>query len=143
MSVRAWFTISAAVLVLLGGAVVYRLLAPVPTPEILGRSGDVRLEGQHLASCWPQRGGPLRCRESRGSPELTDVAGRGTLRFLVAYPAEPEEWQITVARDRRTALVEDEARFTYDLEPGRYDVDVQARYPEDAFVQYRFAFRVR
>ena len=35
MSVRAWFTISAAVLVVLAVAFVFRFFAPVPAPEIV------------------------------------------------------------------------------------------------------------
>lgn len=143
MTVRAWFTISAVVLVLLGGAVAYRLLAPVAAPEILARSGDVRLDGARVMSCWPARGGALRCRGSQDVPAAADVPPSGTLRFLVAYPVQPDTWQITVARGRRTVMVEDEPRFRYDLDAGTYAVDVQARYPADAFVHYRFRFRVR
>lgn len=143
MTVRAWFTISAVVILLLAGAVTYRLLAPVATPAILARSGDARLEGEHVHSCWPQRGGRLRCRRSTPTPNEVVIPASGTLGFVVAYPVQPDEWQITIANEDRTVIFEESDEVGYELQRGSYRIDAQARYSDDAFVQYLFSVRVR
>lgn len=142
MTVRAWFTISAVVLVVLTGAVTYRLLAPVSTPAILARAGDVRLEGEHVYSCWPQRGGRPKCERSKATPRAVVVPRSGKLRVVVAYPVQPDSWQLTIANSERTVIFTESHDLDYELGPGSYRMDVQARYPDDAFVQYHFRFKV-
>ena len=144
MTVRTWFTISALVLVALAGAVVYQFLRPLNPPEILVSVGDVRLDGRIVEACWPQRSGDLDC----GSEDRTDqrrvVPGKGKFRLVVAYPAQPEDGEITLSRGRRTLKFRDrwDREIAYNLPPGDYSLDVRARYPEDAFLHYVFPLTV-
>jgi len=145
MTVRTWITLSIAILVALSVAIVVRLLAPVPHPPILARSGEARLEGRLIEACWPQRGGDLRCEKGSGTNDPMTIPGEGELRIVVAYPAQPEEGSLRVMRGRKTVLGSKdwEDEVTYDLDAGTYELIAEARYPQDAFVRYRFAFRVR
>ena len=144
MTVRAWFTISALVLVALSVAIVVRLLAPVQAPEILARVDDVRLEGVLVESCWPQRGNDVTCKDGPDEdPETRTLPSSGTLRFIVTYPAQPDDGSIVIegeGEEIRKRSWDDDIR--YELEPGDYTIEAQADYPQDAYVRYRFAFTV-
>src|SRR5688572_13457634 len=144
MTVRTWFTISALVLVALAGAVVYQFLRPLRPPEILVSVGDVRLDGRVERACWPQRNGELDCGSEDRSDDRRIIPNEGTFRFVVAFPAQPEDGKITIARGRRTLESHDgwDRELDYDLEPGNYVLDVQAQYPEDAHLHYVFPFKV-
>ena len=144
MTVRAWFTISAVLLVVLSLAVLYQFTRPIAPPEILVTSGAVRLDGRTAEACWPQRDGKLDCSTADATDERMTVKAKGTFRLVVAYPAQPEDGQIEIARGRRTLVSEDDwtRAVRYDLEPGDYTLSVQARYPADAFVHQVFPFRV-
>lgn len=145
MTVRTWITLSVLILVALSVAIVVRLLAPVEAPPILVRSGDVRLDGSLVESCWPQRGGDLRCEEGgRFATEVRTIRPEGELRVIVAYPAQPEDGSIEIVRDgggKKTYDWDDEV--SYDLEPGTYSITARAEYPLDAHVVYRFGFSIR
>ena len=144
MTVRAWFTISAIVLVTLTAAVIYRLFAPVPTPEIVARADSVRLGGSRERACWPQRGGDLKCEgPDRAGVTLQKLPRSGRLRFVVTYPVQPEDGTIRVVSRStgKTVLRSDWRRsLRYDLEPDTYFAVAEARYPRGAFLRYRFAF---
>lgn len=169
MTVRAWFTISAVALVLLAAAFVYWLRAPIPSPAILARVGSIRLDGQRIAACWPQRSGALRCEDPEPTrPKVTELRPRGTLSFTFAAPVRPDEGQVVIARQPApngsvdagacltdtpsheafgrmcTVLFEREWKRTvrYDLDPGTYVMDVQAGASDGAHVRYSFRFKV-
>lgn len=140
MTVRAWFTISALVLVALAAAFAFRLFASIPPPEVIVRVGDERVQGALLAYCWPQRSG-VECDEREPQQRGAEtIPASGRLRFVV-YPVPPEKGRVTI-RDADTG----EAvltrswteRFSYDLEPGRYTIDARGEYPPDAYVRYIF-----
>jgi hypothetical protein len=124
--------------------VIYQFLRPLRPPEVLVSVGDVRLDGRVVEACWPQRGGELDCTREDGTPEARAVPGEGELRLVVAYPAQPQDGEITIARGRKTVESHDDwdREVGYDLPPGEYTLDVQARYPEDASLHYVFPFRV-
>jgi hypothetical protein len=144
MTVRAWFTISGLVLVALLAAVAFRFFMPaaVAPPAIIGHVGAVRLDGDRLYSCWPQRSERLKCRRERAAPRAETVPAAGTLRFVVAYPAQPVSWQVTVVSDEDTVLFKNAGTVKYKLDPGTYLVDTQARYDRGAVVHYWFRLRV-
>lgn len=144
MTVRAWFTISALVLVALAAAFVFRLFAPNNPPGILVRSGDVRLQGRLDEACWPGRNGELNCErpESTALPSPEVVPAKGTLRIVVAYPAQPDVGEIRIDGPDPTRVGDWRNHLRYDLEPGTYMLTAEARYPERAFVRYVFRFRV-
>lgn len=144
MTVRTWITLSLLLLVAMTAAVIVRFLLPVDAPPILVRSGDVRLDGELVRACWPQRGGELRCQQGDGEAETVTVGREGTFRIIVAYPAQPEEGRFTITRDGERVLREDwDDELPYDLGAGAYTLEARAEYPQDAVVVYRFGFRVR
>lgn len=140
MSVKAWFTISALILVALSVAVVVRLLAPAPQPEILARVGEARLAGTLVSSCWPQRGGEIRCSDA-GETEVPErrIPGSGELE-LTAYPVEPTEGDVTIRTLDGDVVFEGawDDEIDYDLEAGTYEMTVEARYTDEAKVTYLF-----
>lgn len=148
MTVRTWVTISVVVLVALGAAFLFRVLSPIRPPAILVTASDVRLDGTYRGSCWPQRGGDLRCEEPNREPPEGPGARiplSGEIRVVVAFPSQPDETRLRFV-DRRSgslafeaALEDTEAR--YRLDPGTYLIEVEARYGEEAFVRYAFPTR--
>jgi hypothetical protein len=144
MTVRAWFTISAIVLVALTAAVVYRLFAPVPPPEIFVRSGEVRLKGDRLAACWPGRSGEVGCAQPQGPSSPNDLPTSGRLRFVVGFPVQPKNGSIRIQRLSGGTVLESRWRreIVYELPPGTYELQVEARYPEDAYLIYRFLLSI-
>ena len=144
MTVRTWFTISALVCVALAGAVVYQFLRPLKPPEILVTVGNVRLDGRIVEVCWPQRSGELDCGYEDRNDERRVVPSKGKFRLVVAYPAQPQDGQITLSRGRRPLKSRDrwDREISYDLPPGDYSLEVQARYLEDAFLHYVFPLTV-
>lgn len=145
MTVKAWLTISAIVLVALTVSVVVRLLQPAPAPEILARVGDTRLEGELIEACWPQRGGEIRCEDGDGGgPATKSVPSEGTLRVAV-YPVEPKSGTVTVRGADGDEVLS--RRWTkavrYELDPGTYDVVAAADYGSGAKVSYRFRLTAR
>lgn len=145
MTVRAWVTISVLALAALAAAFVVRVVSPIPAPEIVASVGGDRLPGRADASCWPQRGDRLRCREGDGGdPGRTVIARSGSLRVFVNFPVQPDSGTLEV-RDAEDAVVLKEAwrpRLRYALEPGRYELTADARYPRKAFLRWRFGFRI-
>src|SRR5439155_2220030 len=106
MSVRAWFMISAVVLVGLSAAFVFRFFAPVPAPEIVARVGSIRLTGQRAADCWPQRSGKLRCENRRTSwTHAVRLRGKGVIHVVVAYPVQPQKGSLRIERRGGAAVV--------------------------------------
>src|SRR5688572_17925601 len=99
VTVRAWFTISALVLVALAAAFGFRLFASNPAPEIVVRAGDVRLERKLDTACWPQRSGQVECSEAERAddPRYKAIPSSGTLRILVAYPVQPTDGSIWIS----------------------------------------------
>lgn len=147
MTVRAWFTISALVLAALAAAFMLQLFRPVRPPEILVRAGEQRLDGGLVEACWPQRNGELRCQQpdERGSTQT--IPGNGSLRIVLASPAQPQEGWIRIEdAGGRDVLETDEWKRTvrYDLGPGTYTMLVQAGRtgPKNAYVRYLFPVRV-
>ena len=143
MTVRAWFTISTLVLIALVAAIFVRLLAPVGAPAVLARSGETRLSGARVKGCWPQRSGKLRCQGPDGSAKQVTIAGSGSFRIVVAYPAQPKDGTISIKRGGRQVLTKRwNDSVKYKLRPGSYLMYADARYPSGAYVKYRFAFRI-
>ena len=144
MTVRAWFTISTLVLVALVVAIFIRLLAPVGAPPVLARVGDTRLSGARVKACWPQRGGHLRCQGAEPSPRTASLPKSGSLRIVVAYPAQPPSGTITIVRGGHTVLTRKwNDMVHYKLKTGTYELVADAQYPQDAYIKYRFTFRAR
>jgi hypothetical protein len=148
VTVKAWFTISALVLVALAAAVVIRFLAPVDPPPIFVRSGAVRLVGVLDEGCWPQRGSDLRCKEGPDErPQTGTLPAEGKLRVVVAYPAQPDDGSgtITITDSSGDEVLDEkwDESIDYELESGSYTMTADARYPAEAFVRYVFRFRVR
>ena len=145
MSVRAWFVISALVLVALAVAFVLRFFAPVPAPEIVARAGAIRLAGHKTAECWPQRDGNLRCRNYKpDSDQRTRLRGSGTIHVAVAFPARPEGGSLTLTAQDGTTVVTTTWKETLDYRapPGSYHLRALATYPEGAKVDYVFPITV-
>jgi hypothetical protein len=145
MSVRAWFSISALVLVVLTIAFALRFFAPVPAPETVARVGSIRLGGQRVADCWPQRNGKLRC-EKRDVEwrHPSRLRGKSTIHVVVAYPVQPQNGSLVLAtRDGHTIVT---SKWTdslpYDLPPGEYSLRARADYPKGAYVDYAFPLTV-
>jgi hypothetical protein len=143
MTVRTWITLSVLILVALSVATVVRLLTPV-VPEVVARSGETHLDGTLIETCWPQRGGDLRCEKGDDRGEVVAVEADGTFNVIVVYPAQPDEGRLQIRRGGKTVVDTDdwERELDYDLEAGTYELIAEGRYPEDAFVRFRFAFRV-
>lgn len=146
MTVRAWFTISALVLVALAAALFVQFTRPVAPPGIVAKAGDVRLAGVLETACWPQRSGDLRCEHhpERNAPART-VARSGRLRFVFAYPAEPKTGfiRITDTRGGNVVLRSGWKRaLRYSLDPGGYTVIAQAGDRSGAYVRYVFRLTV-
>ncbi len=143
MTVRTWFTISALVVAALTGAFVYRLLQPLAFPEVILRSGDVRIEGDLAASCWPKRGPELRCTRKDAEPaSRSTIPSAGTFRFIVTFPAQPEDGEIRIDGPTRLKLDDWRQSLAYELAPGSYTLRARGEYPNDAYVSYLFRFRV-
>jgi hypothetical protein len=145
VTVRTWITVSVAVLIALSIAIVVQFLRPVPPPAIVVRADDIRLEGVLEEACWPQRNGELRCTEDGERPAENTIDDNGSFRFVFAYPADPREGRLEVARaDGTSVLSTDEWKRTlrYALDPGRYVLTAQAGTSGEAFVRYVFALRV-
>jgi hypothetical protein len=146
MTVRTWMTLSALILVALTVAIFVRLLAPVDAPPVLVRVGDVRLEGDRVEACWPQRGGKLRCQEAdTDRSDATTVPSEGEFRIVVAYPAQPTDGNVEIlpVDGGKKQHFDYDDEIAYDLKRGEYVLQVSAMYPEQARVVYRFAFRTR
>lgn len=143
MTVRAWFTISALVLVALAIAFAFRVFGPVSTPGILARSGDVRLEGTLVESCWPGRSGKIACTRGDGARgSAPTVASQGHFRVLVEYYQQPTRGTIRIDGPERIQVDDWRSPLSYDLEPGTYSLTTEARYPQNAFIRYVFRFKV-
>jgi len=141
MSVRAWFTISAAVLVVLFVAFVFRFFAPVPAPEIVARVGSIRLAGQRVSDCWPQRNSKLHCaKHGVRWTHAVRLHGKGTIHAVVAYPVQPPGGSLTITK--RDGSVVQTKKWTdtlpYSLPPGDYVMLADAEYPKGAHVDYYF-----
>jgi hypothetical protein len=141
MSVRAWFTISAAALVVLAVAFVFRFFSPVPAPEIVARVGSIRLTGQRVSDCWPQRNGKLHCtKHGTRWTNPTRLHGKGTIHIVVAYPVQPPGGALTLAK--RDGTVVETKKWTdtlpYDLVPGEYFLRAAADYTRGSRVEFYF-----
>ena len=145
MSVRAWFTISALVLIVLAAAFVFRFFAPVPAPEIVARVGGIRLTGQRVADCWPQRSGDLRCAKFKTKfAKAVRLRGKGTMHVVVAYPVQPPGGTLTLTKRDGTVVLTMKwtEALPYDLAAGDYALRADAAYPKGAYVNYYFALTV-
>jgi len=141
MSVRAWFTISTAVLVVLAIAFVFRFFAPVPAPQVVARVGGIRLDGQLASDCWPQRSGGLRCaKKSTRWTNAVRLRGKGTMHVVVAYPVQPPGGTLVLEkRDGSVVLTRKWIdTFPYDLPVGEYVLRTKADYPQGARLEYYF-----
>ena len=147
MTVRAWFTISAVVVVALFAAVALKLFVPVSPPAIVARVGSVRLPGRLDAACWPRAG----CKHAKGGTSgVATLARKGRIRVVVSYPVQPKDGYIRVLRTGQVVLRRGwsgsrtkPTYVSYDLPPGSYSMQAYANYSADAHVQYLFTFRVR
>jgi len=144
MTVRTWFTISALVLLALIAAIVFKLFVPVSPPKILARSGSARIPGVLKVACWPQRSGDPRCTKGPDqTPEPTALRGKGRVRFVVAYPAEPQHVTVTShVPGRAEAITRRDRSYIAYSKSGLYTVLVNAQYPGNAYVTYYFRFSV-
>ena len=146
MTVRTWFTISAVAALALVATFALRAFRPIPPPELLARVDDTRIEGVYDGSCWPQSEGDLRCEDRDADVSGASgprVPAEGMMRFIAAYPVQPAggTLEIVDAESGATIVRDGYAESVpYELEPGRYAVMVEARYPDDAYVRYVFAF---
>lgn len=145
MTVRAWFTISGVVIVALAIAFVVRFTSPVKAPQILASAGPVRLDGAYRGSCWPQPRGANRC-ERDPRPRLASgprLPRTGTIRVVSDFPVQPASGTLVVRREGQTALEQAwDDKLPYTLDPGRYVLRADARYPRGGYVRYDFAFVV-
>jgi len=145
MSVRAWFTISAAVLVVLAVAFVFRFFAPVPAPEIVARVGSIRLVGQRMSDCWPQRSGKLHCtkHQTRWTRPVR-LHGKSTIHVVVAYPVQPPGGSLTIGKRDGSVVLKKNWTETlrYELTPGEYTLVADGEYPKGARVEYYFTLIV-
>lgn len=147
MTVRAWFTISALVVVALAAAFAFRIFAAdTVIPEIRVRAGDIALEGGLATACWPEEGGKRVCETGKKAPrESGPIPPSGTLRVAAAYPIQPTRGSLRI---RIAGSGEDvlktawKRRVPYKLRAGRYVLTAVANYPEKAFIRYTFRFSV-
>ncbi|HVE91771.1 MAG TPA: hypothetical protein VNE62_05680 [Actinomycetota bacterium] len=146
MTVKAWMTISAVVLLLLTGTAAYRFLAPLRPPDLLATAGDTRLKESARAFCWPERsGGRSNCdREHRETVRAPALPRSGRIRVVAAYPVSPRSGYVELKHQggdvvRRVNAWDEPLEF--DLEPGRYELVAEARYSRTAFVRYSYSFR--
>lgn len=144
MTVRTWITISVVAMLALGIAAGVRFLSQPGPPAILARAGAERLEGRLEAWCWPKRGGEVRCgREDDEAPRAERIPRTGSIRVIVAFPAQPAEGALVI---ERSGQVVERSGWTDELEyrltPGRYRLVANARYGDGAYVRYSFPFRV-
>lgn len=149
MTVRAWITVSAALLVALTVATAVFFLRPSQPPELLASVPDARLQGRLMASCWPQRGGDLSCTEAAHppDPDVPVIPSEGEIRLVAAFPVQPEDGSARIV-DARTGRAEVtvggwEEKVPYELPAGRWRLEAEARYPDGAYVRYSFGFRTR
>jgi hypothetical protein len=144
VTVRAWFTISAVVVAALGAALFFQFTRSVAPPEIVVHAGNERLEGTLASACWPQHSGDLRCEEhEQPDAPVRTIAGKGSLRVVLLYPAEPKNGSILIARRGKVVLRSRWRRtLRYDLEPGDYTLTAQAGAPDGAYVRYLFRVTV-
>jgi hypothetical protein len=146
MSVRAWFAISAVVLVVLAAAVAYRFVAPLPAPAIVARVGSIELRGVDIESCWPRRSGRIHCTSGdKSRPKAVSVPSSGTIRIVAAFPVQPPDGRVTIGTAARvvSATKTWTPNLAYRLASGTYSVHVQAFYPHGARLDYLFALRAR
>lgn len=142
MTVRSWITISVLVLVALGAAFTVRVLSPIRAPALLASVEGRRLPAVDRGSCWAQRNGELRCVDATGgSPKPVEVPASGRIRIVAAYPVQPDQGSLVILGPRGDVVLEH--RWTdaldYRLEPGRYRLKADARYPDGAYVRAEFA----
>jgi hypothetical protein len=145
MSVRAWFTISAAVLVVLVFAFVFRFFAPVPAPDIVARVGSIRVAGQRVSDCWPQRNGGLRCAKFKTRwTKPARLRGTGTMHVVVAYPVQPPDGTIVFTKRDGTVVLSKKWAdpLPYRLAPGDYIMRADAQYQRGAHIEYYFPLTV-
>jgi hypothetical protein len=133
VTVRAWFTISAIVVAALIVAVAVRFFVPGSSgpPEIVARVGDVRLDGELLRFCWPQRDGEVRCEQHFGDDgeARTTIPPSGRMRIFVQYPVQPKRGSILIYSGRGVDLRHKWTNdLRYSLRPGRYTLTVEVSY---------------
>jgi hypothetical protein len=146
MTVRTWITLSVLVVLALGAAFAVRFLSPIRPPDLLVRTDDTPLRGVLVEFCWQQRDGELRCEERTDvePPDGPSVPAEGELRLLAAFPVQPEGGTIRIADEDGDTELRSEwtDELPYDLDPGDYTLEAEARYPDGAFVRYVFAFSI-
>jgi hypothetical protein len=147
VTVRTWITISVIAAAALGGAFAVRLFRPIEAPALVARAGEVRLPAIDRGSCWPQGDTTPRCRPpaATGPGQGPRLDAQGRIDVFAAYPVQPEDGEIKIvdtASSRPLKTLEYTDRVDYDLPPGRYVLEVEGRYGEDAYVRYAFGFRV-
>lgn len=145
MTVRTWITISVLALVGLTTATAYQFLRPVQPPQVVVHAGNERINGAFAAACWPQRTGVLRCtREKNATPRETTIPSKGTLRVVLASPAQPTDGSIVIRDQHGETVLRTGWKRTvrYDLEPGTYTLTAQAGASDNAFVRYVFTLKV-
>lgn len=148
MTVRAWFTISALVLVALFASVAYRFLRPLDPPTLLASVPSARLEGDFRAACWPQRGGKLECTSNDQPASMIGpkIKPDGVIRLVAAFPTPPTGGKIVISDSAGKNVLSREGwtdKLDYELVSGRYKLEAEAHYNQGAFVKYSFAFSVR
>lgn len=149
MTVRTWVTLSVLVVLALGAAAAVFFFSPISHPELLATYGEdqTRLEGRFDGACWPQRGNELRCRrppEDRSLPDGPVLLASGEIRLLAVFPVQPDDGTIRIVDANGREALEEEWRgeLPYELTPGSYVLEAEARYEGGAYVRYRFPFQV-
>lgn len=67
------------------------------------------------------------------------------MRIIAIYPVQPDRGSVRVIESRTGDTVLRETwtdRLSYELDPGRYRIELEARYGDNAYVRYAFGFRV-
>lgn len=147
MSVRAWLTISAVLLIVLGFSAAIRFFSPLSPPDIVVTTSDARLEGYQQASCWPQRAGDLLCEETNEAevgPQTIDA--QGDLLVVVVYPSTPAKGAVkfkNAAGEIAFETTEWARNVPYNVPPGDYTVEVEANYAQGAYVRWDYPVRAK
>ncbi|MCZ7546295.1 MAG: hypothetical protein M5R40_23465 [Anaerolineae bacterium] len=118
-----------------------------PVITLRAVADDAVYEGVLAEYCWPTATGSLRCGTVPDAPEDSIVVEMGDdLEVVVESEAGlPESVTVRLADDPEEEPVADTTDWTVDLEPGVYEVLVDATFPDVnaySFVSYRFTLEV-
>lgn len=143
MTVRAWFSISAALLIVLGISVAYRFFSPLRPPEVVVTTSEGKLNGSPVDGCWPQRGGDLRC-EKGPVPDSNHqrIPSSDELLLVVVFPSIPVDGTVTFTDQNGKTVFESkgwERTLGYSVPKGKYTLGVRAEFNEGAYLEWAYA----